>query len=318
MSFTTHSGAASAAAPVGPPDTADPPPRRRRAKYDLTGSLFMLPYVVLLLLFGLGPTIYSIAISLVGVKGQTPFGSSYVKMLADFRFWPAVANVGIYLAIWLPIMVGGVMLLALLLHQRRGRFSGLMRLAYFLPGAVTGSAAVMLWYCMLEPSFSPFGPALRAMGFESGTSVFQNQNLTIIFALIAFTTGVGQWIIIMYGAMQNIPDEILEAAQIDGSGPIRTALQVKLPLVSKYVVYMVVLSLANGVQLFVEPQLIYAITRSAGSPWWSLNQFGYSLAFQNSDFGSAAAVSIVLLVVCVAAGLFMVFRTDFFATEVDE
>lgn len=318
MTSTTRTGAAAAAPVRSVAAPSQSPPRRRRATYDLTGSLFLLPYVILLILFGLGPTIYSIVISLVGVKGQTPFGSSYVKMLADFRFWPAVANVGIYLAIWLPIMVGGVMLLALLLHQRRGRFSGAMRLAYFLPGAVTGSAAVMLWYCMLEPSFSPFGPALNAMGLESGTDVFQNQNLTVIFALIAFTTGVGQWIIIMYGAMQNIPDDVLEAAQIDGSGPIRTALQVKLPLVSKYIVYMVVLSLANGVQLFVEPQLIYAITRSAGSPWWSLNQFGYSLAFQNADFGSAAAVSIVLLLVCVGAGLFMVFKTDFFATEVDE
>jgi len=293
-------------------------PSGRRRGYDLTGGVFLLPYLVLLLLFGLGPALYSIGVAFVGIRGTTPFATSFVRVLQDFRFLPALTNVTIYLLIWLPIMVVGVVGLALLLHQRRGRFSGAMRLVYFLPGAVTGSASVLLWYCMLDPSLSPFGPALRALGFSSGTQVFHNANLTAIFALLAFTTGVGQWVIILYGAMQNISDEVLEAAAIDGSGPFRTALSIKLPLVSKYVLYMLMLSLANGVQLFVEPQLIYSITQSVGSPSWSLNQFGYTLAFQDGDFSSAAVVAIILLIICLVAGLFMVFRTDFFSTEVDE
>jgi hypothetical protein len=61
----------------------------------------------------------------------------------DFRFWPGVEHVGVFMLIWIPIMVGGSLFFALLLHERIGRFSSAMRLVYFLPGAVTGSAAVV-------------------------------------------------------------------------------------------------------------------------------------------------------------------------------
>jgi multiple sugar transport system permease protein len=291
---------------------------RRRGGHAV-GWLFLAPYVLLLLGFGIGPAAYAVYESFVDSHdGGSSFGASnYVRIFADFRFWPAVGNVAMFLLIWLPVMVLGVLILALLLHERASRFTGAMRLIFFLPAAVTGSASMLLWYCMLEPSLSPFGPALRAMGLDSGAKMFQTSHLAIIFAIIAFTTGAGQWVVIMYGALQNIPGEVMEAAAVDGSGPLRTAIQIKLPLVSKYVLYMVILSMAAGLQMFVEPQLIYAITRSAGSPWWSLNQFGYALAFQNGDFGGAAAVSLILLVLSTLAALVLIFRTNFFSTETD-
>jgi multiple sugar transport system permease protein len=275
--------------------------------------------VVLLLAFGLGPACYSIYTSFVDDRtGSKHIGlSNYQRVFSDFRFWPAVTHVGVYLVIWLPIMVIGVLVLALMLHERASRFGGAMRLVFFLPGAVTGSASILLWYCMLEPSLSPFGPALRSMGFTDDNKIFQSSNLTVIFALIAFTTGVGQWIVIMYGALQNVSTDVLEAAALDGCGAIRTALQIKLPLVTKYVLFMIILSLANGVQLFVEPQLIYGITHTAGSPWWSLNQFGYALAFQNGDFGSAATISLLLLALSVGGALLFILRTDFLSTEAE-
>jgi multiple sugar transport system permease protein len=287
---------------------------------DRHGWFFLAPYVVLLVAFGLIPVLYTVYQSFVVENAATTGASigldNYPSVLTDFRFWPAVTHVGVFLLIWLPVMVLGVLVLALLLHDRASRSSGLLRLVYFLPGAVTGSAAVLLWYCMLQPDLSPFGPALHAMGLDTSAAVFQDSHLTIIFALMAFTTGVGQWIVIMYGALQNIPEETLEAAAIDGCGPIRQALFIKLPLVAKYVLYMVILSFAAGVQIFIEPQLLGAIIKS-NSTWWSVNQLGYSFAFRTGDFGGAATVSLLLLVLCTVAALFLIFRTDFFDTEVD-
>ncbi|MGV8882936.1 MAG: carbohydrate ABC transporter permease [Rhodoglobus sp.] len=290
---------------------------RTTGKHTRAGIAFLAPYVVLLLLFGIGPTVYAVSESFIVTSDgvRRPGLDNYVQLLGDFRLLPAMTNVAIFLAIWLPVMVVGVLFLALLLHQRPGRFSGVMRLVYFLPGAVTGSASVMLWYFMLEPTYSPFGPILRAMGFVSGAQIFANNNLVVIFAVMAFTTGVGQWIVIMYGALQNIPGDLLEAAALDGAGPLRTAILVKLPMVSKYVVYMVILSFATGLQLFVEPQLIYGITKSAGSSWWSLNQFGYALAFQNGNFGGAAAISLVLLVLSALGAFIVITKTDLFSTD---
>lgn len=284
----------------------------------LTAYGFAAPYLALLVAFGLIPAGYAIYESLYSLPlGQEGFGlDNYRTVYDDFRFWPAVINVALFSAIWIPVMVGGSLTFALLLHERVGRFSSVMRLIYFLPGAVTGSAAVLLWYFMLDPKLSPFSSGLQALGWRTGNDVFTNGHLAFIFALVAFTTGVGQWIVIMFGAFQSIPHEVLEAARVDGAGSLRIALFIKLPLVSKYVVYMLILCFAAALQIFVEPVLFYSIT-NAGSDWWSMNQLGYSYAFRQGEFGQAAAVSVFLLVVSTIAALAFVLRSSFFQTEVD-
>ena len=278
---------------------------------------FSAPYVLLLLAFGLVPTLFSIWESLhpLSDPGQLS-GSNFVSLVNDFRFWPAVGDVALFMVIWIPVMVGGTLVLALLVHERVNRFSGIMRLIYFLPGAVTGSAAVMLWYFMLSPELSPFRPALAAFGWHTNNDMFTVAHLAPIFAVVAFMTGVGQWILIMFGALQSVPHEVLEAAKIDGAGPLRTAVSIKLPLIGKYIAYMSILSMTAALQVFVEPSLFFSITH-AGSTWWSLNQLGYTFAFGQGDFGLAATVSIVLLLVSAVGAMFLVFRTDFFQTETD-
>lgn len=289
-----------------------------RVRSNLTAYGFSAPYVVLLLAFGILPTAYAIYESVADLQGgQGGFGiSNFTAVLTDFRFWPAVGNVAMFLAIWIPLMVCGALLFALLLHERAGRLSGALRLVYFLPGAVTGSAAVLLWYFMLQPDLSPFAPVLHAMGWQSTNDVFTNAHLPWIFATIAFMTGVGSWIVIMYGAMQAIDLDVIEAARVDGAGPLRIAVSIKLPLIGKYIVYMLILCFAAAVQIFVEPSLFYGITQ-AGSNWWSLNQLGYQFAFQQGEFGQAATVSVILLIVSTIVALIFIQRSKFFQTEAD-
>lgn len=284
----------------------------------LTGWLFASPYVLLLLAFGLLPAGYAIyeSFQLVAEPGAMGLGN-WGTVFGDFRFWPAVKNVALFMGIWIPVMIVGTLVLALLLHEKVSRFGTAMRLIYFLPGAVTGSAAVLLWYFMLSPQLSPYQSALESMGISSNNEMFTSRNLALIFALVAFMTGVGSWVVIMFGAMQSVPADVLEAARIDGAGTIRIALTIKLPLISKYIVYMTILCFAYALQIFVEPQLFYSIT-NAGSTSWSLNQLGYTFAFQQGDFGQAAVISVVLLLLSSVAALWLVFRTNFFQTEVDE
>ena len=292
--------------------------KRRNAAVDaVTGWLFLSPYVVLLLIIGVVPAVYAFYES---ARVQTQPGltlDNWVNVLSDFRFLPAVGNVALFMLVWIPIMIGGSLFFALLLHERVGRFSSAIRLIYFLPGAVTGSAAVMLWYFMLSPAISPFRPALEAMGFTSTTEIFRNENLVAVFALIAFITGFGNWVVILFGAFQAVPHEIIEAARVDGASPIRIAVTIKVPLIAKYIVYMLILTFASAVQIFVEPALFYSVVK-AGSSTWALNQLGYQFAFGHGDFGQAAVVSVILLIVCTAGALLLVFRTSFFKTEVDE
>jgi multiple sugar transport system permease protein len=292
--------------------------RHRRLNH---GYVFVLPYVLFLLVFGVGPALYAIFLCFVDTSGNSfQFNglANFVAVFRDFRFAPAFGHVFLFLIIWLPVTVIGVLLLALLLHARIGRFSSTMRLIYYLPGAVTGSASVLLWLFMFDPQISPFALVLHAFGFKVLANAIDAAHLPFLLTVIAFSTGAGGWIVIMYGALQNISHEIMEASTIDGCNPIQAALYIKLPLIVPYVVYMLILSFAGGVQLFVEPQLIGAASHGAITPTWSPNELSYDYAFNVGNLGASAAISMVLLVISLIGALLIIFKSGFFRSEISK
>ena len=292
--------------------------RKQRNGGSLTSYLLVLPYAILLLLFGIGPAIYAIVLSFTDPFSTTfSFNglTNYLVVFRDFRFWPAFLNIFVYLCVWLPITIVGVLSLALLLHAQSGKFSTTMRLLYYLPGAITGSAATLLWIFMLDPVVSPFGPIFHLFGATSLLSVVSGLALAPALAFMAFSIGAGGWIIIMYGAFQNISQDLIDAAHIDGCNAFQTALRIKIPLIQKYVVYMVILSFAAGTQLFVEPQMIgQAVGTSTGlvSPTWSPNLLAYDFGFNIGNLSAASAISVLLLIIGLIVAFILIYKTKFF------
>lgn len=279
----------------------------------LNGILMFLPYLVLLVTFAIIPIILAATVSfeksLTNPNGG--FGN-YLFVLQDFRFLPAVLNVSLFLLIYLPAMLIVVAGLSLLLDTVRAKYSVPLRLAYLVPAGITGSVAILVWYFMLEPSYSPFAPLFAEVGWTEGNDLFNASNLVWIFALMTFFTGAGNWIVIQYGSLQSIPDELLEAAKIDGANVWQVAFQIKLPLIRKYLVYMLILVMSAGLQIFVEPYLLSSSVYPGIAKDWSLNQLAYTFAFLGSNLGAATALALMLLVVMMILALFVIFRTDFF------
>lgn len=116
----------------------------------------------------------------------------------------------------------------------------------------------------------------------------------------------------MYGALNSIPDEILEAARIDGASTLQIALRIQIPMITKWIAYMLILAFAVSTQLFVEPQLVSLASWGMIPDSWSPNQLSYQYAFQAGDFNGAAALSIDLLVLGLACAALVVFRTGLF------
>jgi len=271
------------------------------------------PYFALLVAFGIVPIVVAAGTSFepsVLNPGGGPL--NYLLALQDFRFLDALINVGIFLALYVPSMLIVVALMSLLLDTVQGRWNLPLRLTYIVPASLTGATAVLVWYFLLEPTLSPYQDILAAMGITQGTQIWTGSNLAWIFVLMAFFTGAGNWIVVQYGSLQSIPDDILEAARIDGANAFQIAWQIKLPLIRKYLVYMGILVFAAGLQVFVEPQLISASVYPGLASNWSLNQLSYTFAFQQNNLGGAAALSLMLLLVCMIAAVFVIFRTDFF------
>lgn len=279
----------------------------------INGMLMFLPYLVLLVMFAIVPIVMAASVSME--KSMTnPDGlfGNYLFVLQDFRFLPAVINVSLFLLIYLPAMLIVVAGLSLLLDSIQSRYTVPLRLAYLVPAGITGSVAILVWYFMLEPTYSPFAAIFAEFGWTQGTDIFNASNLIYIFALMTFFTGAGNWIVIQYGSLQSIPDDVLEAARIDGANAFQIAFQIKLPLIRKYLIYMLILVMAAGLQIFVEPYLISSSVYPGIAKDWSLNQLGYTLAFLGSNLGAATALSLMLLLVMVVLALIVIFRTDFF------
>jgi multiple sugar transport system permease protein len=266
--------------PIGP---------RKPRLVPASGYAFSSLYALLLVAFGVLPTLYALYLSFTGSDGSFVGGSNYARVVVDFRFWPAVGHVASYLVIWLVALLFFVVVLSLLVHAIRSRFlSGTFRFVFYLPGALAGASSVLLWLFVLNPTVSPVGGLLQLFGFTSMVSVLDPSNLPVVFAIIAFWTGAGGWIIVMFGALNNIPQEVMEAARIDGAGSVQVALQIQLPMMRKWISYMGIMS---------------------------VNQLTYLYAFQQNDFHGSAAISIILLLISLALSALFVARGGLFETE---
>lgn len=280
------------------------------------GWAMATPYVVLLLLFAIGPLFYGVYEAFQPSTGYVE-GNAFAVALGHFQFLPAVINVATFMALYLPVMVVGVVGLALMVDIQPKHFGATVRLFYVLPGVITGSASVLVWYLMLQPQTSPFGPILNAMGFHTNADIFQDARLPAIFTVMAFGTGFGQWVVILYGSLQNISQDVLEAARIDGVSRVQLALYIKLPLILKYILYMLILAFASALQIFVEPSILSGLA-GVGSSTWSINQLALGFIGNEGNFPSAAALSMMLLVVCVAIAAVVAVKGKIFQTEITE
>jgi multiple sugar transport system permease protein len=277
--------------------------------------LMVSGYVLLLLAFGVLPTFYSAYLAFTRNGAFVAF-ANFQRVIADYRFLPAVGHVSAFIAIWLTSLLVLVVVLAVLVHAIRVRWlSSAARFIFYIPGALAGASSVLLWLFMLDPTVSPVSGLLRAMGFTTFVDVVGEGNLAIVFAIIAFWAGAGGWIVIMYGALNNISVEVMEAARIDGAGPFATAWHIQIPLLRKWIAYMGIMSLAAGTQLFVEPRVLAQASKGVVGLDYSLNQVAYLYAFRQNDFNGSAAISLMLLVVAAGLAAFFVFRGGLFERD---
>ena len=278
---------------------------------------FIAPYLGFLIFFGVAPAAYALWVSFE-TPDQTFAGfENWASVLTDDRLPSSVRNVGSYLGLWLPTMLLLVAGLSLLAHHQGGRLSLASRFAWYLPGAVTGAAAALLWLFMLSPRISPFGPLLEAFGIESGTDLLAGGGLPVVLTIMATMVNAGGWIVVVYASLNAVPDEILDGARVDGASGWQTAIYIKIPHIRPQLALMLIACFAYGTQIFVEPQVLRSAFTSQVSQTWSINQLAYFFATQRGDFGMAAALSLLLLGVGLLMAVFVVKRTNLYATDVE-
>lgn len=275
--------------------------------------LMLTPYLLLLFFFGVLPAIMGVLeVPKPSMTNANGGWDAFYIVVHDFRFMPAFKHVLGFMAIFVPLMIIFVIGMALMLDIKPSPWKKWLRMAYIVPASISGAVAVLVWYVILQPTLSPIKPVLRFFGITEASQIWQTENLVYILVGMAFFAIAGNWILIQYGSLQSISSEILEAARVDGCSVFQLAIRIKLPLISKYIIYMSVLVFAGGLQIFVEPQLLNSGVYQGIANSWSFDQLSYNLAFTNGDFGGASALSILLLIPSLLGALLVIYRTDMF------
>ncbi|GAA3933715.1 sugar ABC transporter permease [Microbacterium soli] len=282
------------------------PVRRRRIRgRAATPWLFAGPAVILFVLFLLVPIGYAIFLSFRGsrLEGGGAYGrrvegfiglDNYAEALTDAEFLSGFGRVLIYGSISIPLVLGMALLFALLLDTPRARATRFSRTTIFLPYAVPGVIASLLWGFLYLPSTSPISYIARELG-GSALPFFDYPTLYFSLANIALWSGVGFNMIIIYTSLRSIPAEIYEAARLDGASERTIALRIKIPLVTPAIVLTGLFSVIGTLQFYSEPQTLRPLANTISSTWVPL-MWIYQEAFANDNLGGAAAASVFLAV----------------------
>ncbi|MCG7495040.1 carbohydrate ABC transporter permease [Thalassobius sp. Cn5-15] len=292
--------------------------RKRKAarRQTLISYILLLPYLALMVMFAVFPVLYAFGLSFFDTFENVFWGlTNYREALNDYRLVPAIWNVTQYVLVWVSMMVIGVTLLALLLDTLSERPAAIVRSIYFMPGAIASSAVVVLWLFLLDPLVSPFSFVFEAVGWDNRQSTISGLGEVWIFALMGFLGNSGGWIVVLGGALSGLSRDIIEAARIDGANPWQMATRIKIPMISKTITLMAIMTLAVGMQIFVEPQLMSLAGGQFDKPDWSVTQLAYFYAFRFGDFGVAAAISTLSLVLPLIIAFTLIFATRFYKID---
>ncbi|AKU17106.1 carbohydrate ABC transporter permease [Luteipulveratus mongoliensis] len=281
--------------------------RQRRA-----AGIFLAPFLILFGLVTIAPLGYSIWLSLFSEKTSgLGFGGvervfvglgNYASALSDPTFRGGFATIGAYVLVYVPLLIGAALVLALILDSGLAWGRRLTQLALFLPHAVPGLIAALIWLYLYTPGLSPVIGWLGGSGSGGPASAHPLSSVVNI----AIWQWLGYNIVIFCAALQAVPREVLDAALVDGAKPWQVALRIKLPLIRPAVVMAALFTSIGGIQLFTEPKILDT-TSSAITSTWTPNMFLQSAAFDRNDYGLAASASI--LVALAAGGLsFVVMR----------
>ena len=274
--------------------------KKKVGKHGTAGFLFTLPFILLFLGMFIAPLAYALYLSLFReqlIGGNQFVGlDNYIDGLQDKDFQKGVGRVALFLVIQVPVMLILALTFAMILDSGKVWFAKLYRVGIFVPYAVPTVIAALMWGFLYGRDFGPFADLADAIGVPP-PNFLSERTMLFSIANISTWTYTGYNMIILYAALRSIPSELYEAAAVDGAGPVRTAIHVKLPLLRPALLLCTIFSVIGSFQLFAEPQILYSIAPEVIGKAYTPNLYVYNLAFADQRLNYAAALSFMLGVI---------------------
>jgi len=294
--------------------------KSKLANDTLPGILFVLPWVIGFLLFSLYPIVMSAYYSFTDfstIKEPQWVGlDNYISLFHDSRFIISIFNTLIYVAISVPLTILLGLITALLLNLKiRGR--AIFRAIFYLPSILPVVASTMVWVWILDPTDGYLNKFLGL--FHIGRiNWLGDARYTRLSLIIMSLWCIGTTTVIFLAAIQDVPAELYEAAELDGAGRFHKLINITMPTIAHVILYQIILAIIGGFQYFTQVYVIitaqngHLVQGALGGPSDSLLMYPlylYYNAFNYLKMGRASAMAWILFLI-VGAITFILTKTS--------
>jgi len=262
--------------------------------------VFLGPTALGLAVFYLWPTVRTLIISFTK---SGPFGGAewigfenYVPLFQDPELLGALRNTAVYTVIALigiPLAVG----IAALLNTTGLKGRSAYRTLYFIPVVTMPAAIALVWRMIYNGDYGVLNVALGAVGIEGRSWLTDPNTALVAIAVVGIWAGLGTNIVIFLAGLQGIPDTIMEAADLDGAGPVRKFFSITIPLLSPSIFFVSVISVIGALQVFDLIYMMLGRSNPAMPNTRTVVYLFYEAGFLDNDRGYAAAVAFLLLLI---------------------
>lgn len=264
----------------------------RKTKETLVGILFILPGFIGFILFVLIPVIMSLGLSftewnfLKGISSIKFIGfKNYIELFKDEWFLVSYKNNVIFTLISIPLLTSIGLVMAVIINKYI-RFSSFVRMLIFIPYIASIVAVAAVWQMLLHPTFGPINSFLKSLGVTNlpgWLTSFEWSLPSIMFIYI--WQQLGYFIVVFIAGLKNIPEEIYEAAKIDGANEINQFFKITIPMVAPTTFFLVTMGIIGSFKVFDHIKIL-----TSGGPSNSSSVMAfyiYKTAFENFNIGYA-------------------------------
>jgi lactose/L-arabinose transport system permease protein len=300
-----------------------PMPRRnlwKEFRQSRWAYVFISPFFIFWLVFGLYPFLYSIILSFTN-RGLGPnvefIGlANYALLFKDKLFWKSMTNGAILFVMYVPAMTLLALVLAVVLNSKRIRGFRIFRTVIFMPFIMNMIAAGFTFQLMFNERYGIVNNFLSVFHIPPIPWLESEWGARVSLCLLVVWAWLGYNMVIMLAGLQTIPAELTEAAMIDGASPAQAFLRITIPLMRPVILFSVVLSTMGSFNLFGELVSLFSTTGGEGplnstiTPLLAI----FNQTFTNSRFGYASSMAYVYFGIVF---LLTLFQVRYFGGRVD-
>ena len=286
-----------------------------QARTNRYGYFFVLPFVIVFLVFNFWPTIYTFMLSFGNLEGlRVDFDfvglANYKRLVTDKYFWGAVGNTFIIWGLNFLPQLGLALLFAIWLTDVKLHVRGknLFRALFYLPNLLTAASVSLLFRSLFGHPIGPINQILMKFGLIDKAFNFYRSGTAsrLIVAFIQWWMWCGQTLILLMAAITSISPSLYESAVIDGANDWQCTWKITVPLLRPMMFFVLVTSMVGGMQMFDIP---FLITGMHGEPDFKIRTtavYMYNIAFQGrNDYSYAAAISIGMFIITIVLAVFI-------------